>query len=855
MPPKRTFYRRVNKHMKTLHCECDKSYTRADHFERHKSTCGHTSEYVAASSPLPESSPDSRPFYCSCGAGFTAADAFLRHRNRMGHDGNWEQSRYQPRGYSAVPVTAEPQDDLVELTGDRSSDFDDSGLGSSIKGDGSDSPQGEDLVASPASDVTPDVEFSTQPEPSVNIIETSSETTDVTVVSEDLEVTSVEVTSLVETSQTLQVQQSEAADIEAVSLETEQTVQETQISVEITEDVSLETQPSTGQESEEQGTHINEDQENAVSIVVENDSTDKDDITIHQLLEETESLTSSKINRTDLPTEEDIEPTMVPDNVDRTDNNIDDHSSPDTAVPQQTQAPTTDSSTSPTQQTPKVQKSEPQSPKSGDPLRKSKKAGISKDRSPKHKVKRSKKKFLKKHCNALSSVIVGLLAAGYCVLSGRNMFTAATSSREWVVDSTALQHIAKDGNSFHNKGALYEECHWARRGWSCDWSGQVQLTFDNGKKLMLEDVSYQPRARSNVVSMKKLGTSGVSGYWNQNEIAVYNETSSEMVGKAVWGKSAYTLSGLVEKKTISTAPVIATPFSQSKTTSSSTISTSSKAVPTVTVNQSASLRKKSPTSAAVSPTRSSTTTTVPTPKSAKTVTDVTRKPLRAATSSLDITSLSATATESTHGPSPAITTGGKFAPYKMLKFLTETPSLPKLPTAQPAPSSSKKRSLEDATQSSSKKARTSSAVPSVAPQTAATPSSWSNWWPIAVPRVPWPTGVAPSANGTIPTLATPVPSASARVNAATATAKPSSTGDSSSSSGASWFRSFGSFGTKRVDPIQYTKKKLAEAKAETAQKNDDLKKRVGVEEKACPPCPPCLLSMPRINRGRTGIYI
>ena len=830
----------------------------------------------------------------------------------MGHDGNWEQSRYQPRGHSAVPVTAEPQDDLVELTGDRSSDFDDSGLGSSIKGDGSDSPQGEDLVASPASDVTPDVEFSTQPEPSVNIIETSSETTDVTVVSEDLEVTSVEVTSLVETSQTLQVQQSEAADIEAVSLETEQTVQETRISVEITEDVSLETQPSTGQESEEQGTHINEDQENAVSIVVENDSTDKDDITIHQLLEETESLTSSKINRTDLPTEEDIEPTMVSDNVDRTDN-TDDHSSPDTAVPQQTQAPTTDSSTSPTQQTPKVQKSEPQSPKSGDPLRKSKKAGISKDRSPKHKVKRSKKKFLKKHCNALSSVIVGLLAAGYCVLSGRNMFTAATSSQEWVVDSTALQHIAKDGNSFHNKGALYEECHWARRGWSCDWSGQVQLTFDNGKKLMLEDVSYQPRARSNVVSMKKLGTSGVSGYWNQNDIAVYNETSSEMVGKAVWGKSAYTLSGLVEKKTFSTAPVIATPFSQSKTTSSSTISTSSKAiptvtvkrpaslrkkspsaytlnglvekktfstapviatpfshskttssstistsskaVPTVTVNQSASLRKKSPTSAAVSPTRSTTTTTVPTPKSAKTATDVTRKPLRAATSSLDITSLSATATESTHGPSPAITTGGKFAPYKMLKFLTETPSLPKLPTVQPAPSSSKKRSLEDATQSSSKKARTSSAVPSVAPQTAATPSSWSNWWPIAVPRVPWPTGVAPSANGTIPTLATPVPSASARVNAATATAKPSSTGDSSSSSGASWFRSFGSFGTKRVDPIQYTKKKLAEAKAETAQKNDDLKKRVGVEEKACPPCPPCLLSMPRINRGRTGIYI
>lgn len=123
-----------------------------------------------------------------------------------------------------------------------------------------------------------------------------------------------------------------------------------------------------------------------------------------------------------------------------------------------------------------------------------------------------------------------------------------------------------------------------------------------------------------------------------------------------------------------------------------------------------------------------------------------------------------------------------------------------------------------------------------------------------MPRVHWPKGAASSANGTMPTLATPVPSASARVNAATATAEPS-TGDSSSSSGTSWFGSFGSFGTKRVDPIQYTKEKLAEVKAETARKNDELKKRVSVEEKACPPCPPCLLSMPRINRGRTGIYI
>lgn len=855
MPPKRTFYRRVNKHIKTLHCECNKSYTRADHFERHKSVCRHTSEYVAASSPLPESLPDSRPFYCSCGAGFTAADAFLRHRNRMGHDGNWEQSRYQPKGHSAASITAEPQDDLVELTGARPSDFDDSGLGSSIKGAGSDSPQGEDPVASPASDVTLDVEFSTQPEPFVNIIKTSSETTDLAVVPESLEETSFEVTLLVETSQTLQVQQSEAADIETVSLETEQTMQETQISVEVTEDVSLEIQPSAGQESEEQGTDINEDQEKDVSSVVETDSPDKDDVVMHQLPEETESLTSTKIDRTDLPTGEENEPI--------TDNTTDDHSSPDTAVPQQDQAPTTDSSTSPAQQNPKVEKSGTQSPKSRDPLRKSKKGGISKDRSPKRKAKRSNKNFLKKHCNVLSSVIVGLLAAGYCVLSGRNMFTAATSSQEWVVDSTALQHIAKDGNSFHNKGALFEECDWASRGWSCDWSGQVQLTFDNGKKLMLEDVSYQPQARSNVVSLNKLGASGVSGYWNHNEIAVYNETSSEMVGKAVWRKSAYTLNGLVEKKTISTAPVIATPFSQSKTTSSSTISTSSKAIPTVTVKRSANPRKKSstssaPSSTAVSPTRSSTTTTVTTPKSTKTATVATqtpqKRPLRAATSSLDITILSATATESIHGPSPAITTGGKFASYELLKFLTETSSLPKLSTVQPAPSSSKKRSLEDATQSSSKKARTSSAVPSVTSQTAATPSSWANWWPIAVPRVHWPKGAASSANGTMPTLATPVPSASARVNAATATAEPS-TGDSSSSSGTSWFGSFGSFGTKRVDPIQYTKEKLAEVKAETARKNDELKKRVSVEEKACPPCPPCLLSMPRINRGRTGIYI
>jgi hypothetical protein len=827
MPPKRIFYRRVNKHIKTLHCECGKSYTRADHFERHKSNCEHNSEYVAASEPL--LSPDSRPFYCSCGAGFTAADAFLRHRNRMRHEGNWAQSRYQPKGHSAASITAEPQGDFVEQTGARgleglwelpsgsimvsteteeliadmvaarrSSDFDDSGLGSSVKVDGSDFPEGEDPVASPVSDPpTSDVESFTQDESSVNIIETSSETTDVAVVPEGLEVTSSEVTLLVETSQTLQVQELEAAIIEAVFLEMEQTVQETQISVEVTEDASLET--STAHGSEEQGTNVNEDEEEAVSSVVQTQQDTQISIDTEALVLEThqspekeiESPSSTNMDRTDLPIEEETEPVVsnmqgtvdavakdtAQNDVDRADNNTDNHSLPDTAVPQQGQAPTEDSSTSTVPQTPKVQKNGTRSPKSTDPLRKSKSAGIRKDRSPKRNVTRSIKRFTNKHCMVLTAVAVGVISGCYAVAG---MFTAAPSSRDWVVDSTALQHIAKDGNSFHNKAALYEKCAWARRGQSFKCSGPVQLTLDNGKKLMLEDVLYEPRAPSNVVSLNKLGASGISGIWTEKEITVYNKTSSEMVGKAVFGASAYTLDGLVTEKTT---------------------------IPSTT------------------------------PETAKTL----LTPTPGATQ----TPYSPTATNATGTTRRAYTTRRACG---LLKLLPETPSIPKLPTVELAPSSSKKRSLEDATQSSSKKARTSSASPSSTSQNAPTSSPRSIWWPISVPRVSWPKVDVPSADVAIPTDQATVPSA---------TAEPS-TADNPSGSVASWFGSFGK--SKRVDPIQYTKEKLAEAKAETARKNGELKERVSVEGKACPPCPPCPpckegWSLPRINRGRTGIYL
>jgi hypothetical protein len=869
MPPK-TFYRRVNKHIKTLHCECGKSYTRADHFERHKRNCKHNSEYVAASEPLP--SPDLLPFYCSCGAGFTAADAFLRHRNRMRHEGNWEQSRYQPKGHAAASITAEPQGDLVEQTGAReleglpelpsgsimvsieteeliadmvaarrSSDFDDSSLGSSVKGDGSDSPQGEDPVASPVSDPpTSDVESFAQDELSVNIIETSSETTDVAVVPEGLEVTQSPVTS------TLQELVLEAAIIEAVFLRMQQTAQETQISVEGTEDASLE--PSTAHGSEEQGTNVNEDQEEAVSSVVETQqetqiSIDTEALTLetHQSPEqEIESPSSTNIDNTYLPNGEETEPIVsniqgtvdavaedtAQDDIDRADNNTDNHSLPDTAVPQQDQAPTEDSSTSTVPQTPKVQKNRTRSPKSTDPLRKSKSAGIRKGRSPKRNVTRSIKRFTNKHCLTLTAVAVGLLAGCYAVSGG--IPTAAPSSREWVVDSTALQHIAKDGNSFHNKAALYESCAWERWGQSLKCSGPVQLTFDNGKKLMLEDVLYKPRAPNNVVSLNKLGANGISGAWTGNEITVYNETSGEMVGKAIFGGSAYTLDGLVREKTT---------------------------IPSTT------------------------------PETAKTA----------------LTTAPGT-TQTPYGPTPVNATRITSRAYDLFSWLPETPSIPKtssipkLPTVELTPSSTKKRSLKDATQSSSKKARTSLAVPSsksqIAPTSAprsiwwpmsgprvsskkrslddalqssskkartssASPSSTSQnaptcaprsiWWPMCVPQVSWPKDDVPSADVAIPTDQATVPSA---------TAEPS-TGDKSSSSGASWFGSFGK--SKRVDPIQYTKEKLAEAKAETARKNGELKEYVNVEGKACPPCPPCPpckegWSVPRINPGRTGIY-
>ncbi|OSS46693.1 hypothetical protein B5807_09078 [Epicoccum nigrum] len=748
MPLKRTFYRRVNKNIKPLHCECDKSYTRADHFERHKSVCGHNSEYVAASEPLPESSPDSRPFYCSCGVGFTAADAFSRHRNRMGHEGNWVQSRYQPRGHSATPSTAKPQDDRDELTGAR------------------------------------------ETKPLCNIIETSSKATDIAAAPEGLEITSSEVISLVETSQTLQMQHLETGEIDSVSLEMKQKAQGIQISVKPTEDPLFETQ-SSRDGSEERSINVDEDQGKAAPFIDE------------------------------------------------------------TAVPQQDQASTTESSTSPAQQTPKARKNDTLSLKSSDPLRKSKNAGICKDRSPKRNIERSGKSFMEKHCNLLSSVTVGLLAAGFCVWAGCNMFTAATSSREWVLDSTALQHIAKEGNSFHNKEALYEECSWARDGWSCgDWSGQVQLTFDNGKILTLEDVSYQPGARSNVVSLNKLGASGVSGFWNESEIAVYNDTSAEFVGKAVFGKSAYTLDGLVEEKTVSPSsiPATATNLSQTETTPSSTVSRSSQTTRATSLEPSARPWTSSLTAL---PMRSSTTTTVPTPKPTNTVVNVTRKPrkrpLRTSALGDETTTPGATATVQNLilNSTKASATGGRFSLYDLFKYLPEKPSNPKLPTSQPEPTpvqstSSKKRRLEDATQGSSKKARTTSASPSPPSQIPSTTSSWSGWWPISVPRIPWPKGAAPSLNATVP---------SDQANAPPAAAEPSTEQASPSSGGAAWFGAFAK--AKRLGAHQYAKERRAGAKAGTARQNAELKNRVRREGKVCPPCPPCEAGwdLPWVNRG------
>lgn len=132
MSPRRPQQRRVNKHVKTLHCECGHRYTRADFYERHLQTTGHNSEFVAVSYPTPDPASNSRHFYCSCGSSYTAAHAFHAHCKRTGHVGDWSRSKYQPKGhdltiagtdlasaYGELSTASEPafsRDQLTELS-------------------------------------------------------------------------------------------------------------------------------------------------------------------------------------------------------------------------------------------------------------------------------------------------------------------------------------------------------------------------------------------------------------------------------------------------------------------------------------------------------------------------------------------------------------------------------------------------------------------------------------------------------------------------------------------------------------------------------------------------------------------
>lgn len=106
MSPRRPQRHRVNKHVRTLHCECGQSYTRADFYELHLQLSGHNSEFIAASEQMPEPASDAKHFYCSCGAGYTASHAFLAHCKRTGHLGDWKRSKYQPKGYISGSMTA-----------------------------------------------------------------------------------------------------------------------------------------------------------------------------------------------------------------------------------------------------------------------------------------------------------------------------------------------------------------------------------------------------------------------------------------------------------------------------------------------------------------------------------------------------------------------------------------------------------------------------------------------------------------------------------------------------------------------------------------------------------------------------
>lgn len=574
MSPHRSSHRRVKKYAKTLHCECGRSFTRVDHYERHKQAYRHNSKFLAASELGPDREPDALPFYCSCGTGYTAAYAFTRHRRRTGHEGDWLRSTYQPKDYQTTSTAGKPQgvanalqqqiEDSLPIDVarqptkselDTSSPLsqitfntDDSGLGSSIKGGSSElDPEinAVDLAVLHPERITVDSPGPSSPEVGRAQIygENDSFTPEHTQSNHDI-----------------------------VPLETN--IEEESLSTKETSAVPADEHGATDQ-ANDQSTYvlgdadlINNDRTDAMKTA--SDSLVQADTHLNDALE---SLPRPYVSPNTGMEDEYLQErtirvsTNVPDPVDdngyhamsltseptiQANDHIGNHS-PSTDLPlfegssalamyDDCPRGKTKNSRHVAQKSPtsrhRARKNAPLSTLSGKPGG----GRISKTR----KLGRRALQFLGKHVNSKNIITLLVAAAGAYTLYNHAVSIPPTtsSSQEWLLDSAAPRHVTKDSSVFSSVHSVYESCPGTISRLACDYSGTVPLRFNSGNILLLDDVLFNPRANINLVSLAQLGNAGLEGHWTADEMTIRNMTNMGLVGKALKFNNRYRLDDL-----------------------------------------------------------------------------------------------------------------------------------------------------------------------------------------------------------------------------------------------------------------------------------------------------------------------
>ncbi|KAF9690519.1 hypothetical protein EKO04_011544 [Ascochyta lentis] len=175
-------------------------------------------------------------------------------------------------------------------------------------------------------------------------------------------------------------------------------------------------------------------------------------------------------------------------------------------------------------------------------------AGVSKF----HRLGRRVAKLADKHKCKIMAGLVLMAAAGTLYAQSHSGLSLVDTNHEWLLDSTAPVHIAKDSSAFSNLHDLHLACREPRFGLRqaspCRWTGTVPLEFGDGNILLLEDVLYRPRASMNIVSLGKLGEAGLTGKWTAHDVTIANATSNETLGRAVNHENMYLLHDLATPK-------------------------------------------------------------------------------------------------------------------------------------------------------------------------------------------------------------------------------------------------------------------------------------------------------------------